>query len=328
MSNAQATESLALIEKEFASTAAKARPPSLLLTSSQARSSQRMSSALVLASSQSHRTPVPRNEAQRAAISWLDGQERSALSEPQDSAHYQRGAHWDDVRNSPDPGPVATRLAPADTLKPNGFQIRVPPTSPAVRGANSSAASRARVVRQAYETLGVHRNIADENLNRVYEALIQKNHPDNNPPELASYYAKKQKEIQAACMCVRSTRRPSTQLSATRATAQLWLQEQEVSVAEDDAWTPAQLLPEEPVAKCSTRRQEQIRQNSFERVHERMRRRRQAAREETAVRRTSRALEPTTDEAVRRTSRAPEPTTDEATTDEHGSGRAWTSSEA
>ena len=156
------------------------------LASSQAGSSQRMSSALVLASqSQSQRTPAPRTEAQRAAISWLDGQERSAFSERQDD--------------------------PANTLKRQGSKIRIPAKSPAVRVANSPAANRARAMRQAYETLGVNRNVADEDLNRVYTALMQKEH-DNNPPELAAYYAKKQKEIHAAYACVRSNRRPSAQL--------------------------------------------------------------------------------------------------------------------
>ena len=51
-----------------------------------------------------------------------------------------------------------------------------------------------------------------EDLNRVYAALMQKEHPDNNPPELAAYYAKKQKEIRAAYACVRSNRRPNAQL--------------------------------------------------------------------------------------------------------------------
>ena len=185
--NAQATESLALIEEEFASSAAKARPPSLRLASSQAGSSQRMSSALVLASqSQSQRTPAPRTEAQRAAISWLDGQERSAFSERQDD--------------------------PANTLKRQGSKIRIPAKSPAVRVANSPAANRARAMRQAYETLGVNRNVADEDLFRVYAALMQKENPDNHPPELAAYYAKKQKEIRAAYACVQSNRRPSAQL--------------------------------------------------------------------------------------------------------------------
>ena len=130
---------------------------------------------------------------------------------------------------------------PADTLKRQGSIACIPPTPPPVRVA-STAANRARVISQAYVTLGVTRNISDEHLNRVYATLIQKEHPDSNPPELAAYYAKKQKEIRAAYAAVVSNRRLSAQLSATakdaqlidpfpasnaRASAQLWLKEVE-----------------------------------------------------------------------------------------------------
>jgi len=195
---AQATKSLATIEQEFSGRAVRAtaasKPPGLPSALSQARSSQVMSGALVLAS-HSQGTRLQQSEARKQAITWLGGQECTAID-------TLPASDWNAVAHVADGRPKR---------QASSSRLRVAARSPAVRVANSPAANRARAVRQAYETLGVDRNIADSDLNRVYAALMHKENPENNPPECAGYYAKKTKEIRAAYACLRSNRRPSAE---------------------------------------------------------------------------------------------------------------------
>jgi hypothetical protein len=180
---AQATQALATIDRDFSSRG-PALPPVLSATSSQAfyGSAKRMASrdALELAS-HSQRIPVPQSEARMQAITWLDGQERNSERDSEDGKPSRQAS---------------------------SVRVRVGYQKSAVRVGNSAAANRARAVRQAYETLGVDRNIADSALDRMYVALLDRENPENNPSDCAVYYAKKTKEIRAAYACVRSNRHP------------------------------------------------------------------------------------------------------------------------
>jgi len=185
---AQATQALASIDRDFSSRADKAKAPALPaalpVTSSRAfcGSTKRALSrdALDLAS-HSQRMPVPQSEARVQAITWLDGQERNSERDSEDGKPSRQAS---------------------------SARVRVGGQKPVVRMSNSAAANRARSVRQAYETLGVDRNIADPALDRVYAALLHRESPENNPSDCAGYYAKKTKEIRAAYACIRSNRHP------------------------------------------------------------------------------------------------------------------------
>ena len=176
--HAQATEALALIEQREASS--KAKPPPLRLTSSQAGTSQESSSSALRETPA--RNPVRRSqsEAHLSAMSWLDLQERNAEQEGSFRKEPLGGA------------PTQEADASSQPLKRSSSFFRIAARPPTVRVANSSATERARGVRQAYETLGVKRNISDAALSEVYAALVKKMHPDNNPPECRGLYQKKQ----------------------------------------------------------------------------------------------------------------------------------------
>ena len=194
---AQATEALATIDRDFSSRAAATkRPPqpqALPVDASQAfcGSAKRMSvssSNEALGKVSSEREKLSRkttDEARMHAIDWLNRSE-SASSE---TSGQQEDRSW--AKGGP---------------RSSASKVRVATKAP-VRVANSAAAQRARTVRQAYETLGVDRNIADPALDRVYSALLHRENPANNPADCAGYYAQKTKEIRAAYSCVRSNRR-------------------------------------------------------------------------------------------------------------------------
>ncbi len=181
---AQATQALASIDRDFTSRANVAKAPALMQALPQASSeafygsSKRMTGALELAP-HSQRMPVPQSESRMQAITWLQGQERSSERE--------------DARQA---------------SSSSSSKVRVTSRPPVVRVSNSAAANRARSVRQAYETLGVDRNIADPALDRVYASLLQRENPANNPSDCSGYYAKKTKEIRSAYAVVRSNRHP------------------------------------------------------------------------------------------------------------------------
>lgn len=132
-------------------------------------------------------------------MSWLDLQERNVEREGSFRKEPHGGA------------PTQEADASSQPLKRSSSFFRIAARPPTVRVANSSATERARAVRQAYETLGVKRNISDAALSEVYAALVKKMHPDNNPPECRGLYQKKQKEVRAAYACVRANRRPSAE---------------------------------------------------------------------------------------------------------------------
>ena len=134
---------------------------------------------------------MPQSEARLQAISWLETSERNS----------ERDSDLDEGRK-------LGRQASAS-------KVRVQSRPPVVRVSNSAAAQRARGVRQAYETLGVDRNISDSALDRVYAALLHRESPENNPADCAGYYASKTKEIKAAYACVRANRRPGPSRGAS-----------------------------------------------------------------------------------------------------------------
>ena len=76
----------------------------------------------------------------------------------------------------------------------------------AARSAGVAAASRARTLREAYETLGVDRKASDTELDLLFTGLLEKQSPESNPPEMAGYYEKKTMELRAAYACVMSSR--------------------------------------------------------------------------------------------------------------------------
>lgn len=196
----QASAALATIDRDFSSRAAAAkrsaapRPTALPAASTQAfyGSAKRMTVSssreqLMSVDSDPRRSKMPQSEARMQAITWLETSER-------DSERY---SEQDDGRK--------VREAPSSASK-----VKVQSRPPVVRVANSAAAQRARGVRQAYETLGVDRNIKDSALDRVYAALLHRENPENNPADCAGYYANKTKEIRSAYACVRANRRPGS----------------------------------------------------------------------------------------------------------------------
>ena len=182
---AQATQALASIDRDFTSRANVAKAPALMQALPQASSeafygsSKRMAGTLELAP-HSQKMLVPQSESRMQAITWLQGQERSSERE---DAHQASSSSSSKVR------------------------VRVTSCPPVVRVSNSAAANRARAVRQAYETLGVDRNIADPALDRVYALLLQRENPAN-PSDCSGYFAKKTKEIRSAYAVIRSNRHP------------------------------------------------------------------------------------------------------------------------
>ena len=105
------------------------------------------------------------SEPRMQALTWLDGQERSEQN----------------VEDGP------THQSP-------------PFRSPAMSFLNSAAATRARTLRQAYKTLGVHRGISDSDLDRMYATLLRREKPyDTENPH--------NNELREAYACVRSNRR-------------------------------------------------------------------------------------------------------------------------
>ena len=195
----QASQALATIDRDFSSRAAAAkqsaaqRPTALPASSSQAfcGSAKRMTVSssreqlMSVDSGSARRGKLPQSEARMQAITWLETSERNS----------ERDNEQDDGRKA--------RQAPSSASK-----VHVQSRPPVVRVANSAAAQRARGVRQAYETLGVDRNINDSALDRVYAALLHRENPENNPADCAGYYANKTREIRAAYSCVRANRRP------------------------------------------------------------------------------------------------------------------------
>jgi hypothetical protein len=195
----QASQALATIDRDFSSRAAAAkqsaaqRPTALPAPTSQAfcGSAKRMTVSssreqlMSVDSGSLRKIKLPQSEARMQAITWLETSERNS----------ERDSEQDDGRK--------VRQAPGSASK-----VRVQSRPPVVRVANSAAAQRARGVRQAYETLGVDRNINDSALDRVYAALLHRENPENNPADCAGYYANKTKEIRAAYSCVRANRRP------------------------------------------------------------------------------------------------------------------------
>jgi hypothetical protein len=169
---AQAAKALAVIEHGDAVAPLPERP--------EAQPQSRMSGALALAFAGDARKPVPQTEARGQAIKWLDGQERKSVVLPSS----------DQV----EPRPSIAAAAP--TNRPRIQQ----------RTISAGRMGRVQAVRQAYESLGVSRDISDVDLDRVYAALVAKEDPANNPSELAGYYQKKSKALQTAYACIRSHR--------------------------------------------------------------------------------------------------------------------------
>ena len=153
----------------------------------------RSGDALRLAS-HSKSLAVPQTEARKQAITWL-GRElgRSAI---------------------PLPAPPESATPVAES-KPKSLaassRLQVAARRPGKPMATSmQATSRTKALREAYEALGVHRDISDSDLDRVYAALLHSRNPDNNPHKCAGYYTRKTKELRASYTCIRSNRGAST----------------------------------------------------------------------------------------------------------------------
>jgi len=181
---AQAATAVEMIERRHSSKI-EARQSSQASQQSGAGGVRRVSALELAASPPSKDAPKP-TEARKSAIRWLEEQEHKTSS----SGHV-------------DPFPVA-KMGSGVGLRRGSSSVKVGKSPVNVRV--NAATNRARAVRQAYETLGIERTVSDAELDRLYAALLEEQHPKNHPAETAIYYEKKTKELKAAYTCVKSNR--------------------------------------------------------------------------------------------------------------------------